>query len=78
MKAKIHPGHRHRHRRACQLGVTLYLLVNNFQFSRGISVRVHFTNMGDLNTGAWGTRKAGIKVGSVTALTAPRRKMRKP
>ncbi len=46
----------------------LYLLINNFQFTRGISVRVHFTNIGDLNTGAW-VRKAGIKVGSVTGLT---------
>jgi phospholipid/cholesterol/gamma-HCH transport system substrate-binding protein len=46
----------------------LYLLMNNFQFTRGVSVRVHFTSIGDLNTGAW-VRKAGIKVGSVTALT---------
>src|SRR5208337_2768553 len=46
----------------------LYLLMNNFQFTRGISVRVHFTSIGDLNTGSW-VRKAGIKVGSVTALT---------
>jgi phospholipid/cholesterol/gamma-HCH transport system substrate-binding protein len=45
----------------------LYLLMNNFQFSRGISVRVHFPSIGDLNTGSW-VRKAGIKVGSVTAL----------
>ena len=46
----------------------LFLLMNNFQFSHGISVRVHFPSIGDLNTGAW-VRKAGIKVGSVTALT---------
>ncbi|HUI72557.1 MAG TPA: MlaD family protein [Spirochaetia bacterium] len=45
----------------------LYLLMNNFQFTRGISVRVHFPSIGDLNTGAW-VRKAGIKVGSVTGL----------
>jgi phospholipid/cholesterol/gamma-HCH transport system substrate-binding protein len=45
----------------------LYLLMNNFQFSRGISVRVHFPSIGDLNTGSW-VRKAGIKVGSVTGL----------
>ena len=45
----------------------LYLLVNNFQFSRGTSVRVHFASVGDLNSGAW-VRKAGIKVGSVTRL----------
>ncbi len=46
----------------------LYLLMNNFQFTRGVSVRVHFTSIGDLNTGSW-VRKAGIKVGSVTGLT---------
>jgi phospholipid/cholesterol/gamma-HCH transport system substrate-binding protein len=45
----------------------LYLLVNNFQFTRGVEVRVHFTSVGDLNTGAW-VRKAGLKVGSVTRL----------
>lgn len=45
----------------------LYLLINNFQFTRGISIRVHFKNVGDLNTGAW-VRKAGIKVGSVSGL----------
>lgn len=45
----------------------LYLLMNNFQFTRGASYRVHFTSIGDLNTGAW-VRKAGIKIGSVTAL----------
>jgi phospholipid/cholesterol/gamma-HCH transport system substrate-binding protein len=45
----------------------LYMLVNNFQFTRGTTVRIHFTNVGDLNTGAW-VRKAGLKVGSVTTL----------
>ena len=45
----------------------LYLLINNFQFTRGQEVHVHFTSVGDLNTGAW-IRKAGIKVGSVTKL----------
>ena len=45
----------------------LYLLVNNFQFSRGVEIRVHFSSVGDLNTGAW-VRKAGLKVGSVTRL----------
>jgi phospholipid/cholesterol/gamma-HCH transport system substrate-binding protein len=45
----------------------LYMLINNFQFTRGRTVRVHFTNVGDLNTGAW-VRKAGLKVGSVTRL----------
>ena len=53
---------------ALATSVFLYLLINNFQFSRGVSVRVHFTSIGDLNTGAW-VRKAGIKVGSVTGLT---------
>ncbi|HVO39491.1 MAG TPA: MlaD family protein, partial [Spirochaetia bacterium] len=53
---------------ALATSLLLYLLINNFQFSRGISVRVHFKNIGDLNTGAW-VRKAGIKVGSVTGLT---------
>jgi phospholipid/cholesterol/gamma-HCH transport system substrate-binding protein len=46
----------------------LFLLMNNFQFTHGVSVRVHFTSIGDLNTGSW-VRKAGIKVGSVTAMT---------
>lgn len=45
----------------------LYLMVNNFQFTRGVEVRVHFSSVGDLNTGAW-VRKAGLKVGSVTRL----------
>jgi phospholipid/cholesterol/gamma-HCH transport system substrate-binding protein len=52
---------------ALATSVFLYLLVNNFQFTRGPTVRVHFTSVGDLNTGAW-VRKAGIKVGSVTEL----------
>jgi ABC-type transporter Mla subunit MlaD len=45
----------------------LYLLINNFQFSRGVNVMVHFTSVGDLNGGAW-VRKAGLKVGSVSRL----------
>jgi phospholipid/cholesterol/gamma-HCH transport system substrate-binding protein len=45
----------------------LYLLINNFQFTRGLEVRVHFKQIGDLNVGAW-IRKSGIKVGSVTRL----------
>ena len=45
----------------------LYLLIFNFQFTRGVEVRVHFSRVGDLNTGAW-VRKAGIKVASVTKL----------
>jgi ABC-type transporter Mla subunit MlaD len=47
----------------------LYLLVNNFQFTRGVSVRVHFKSVGDLVPGAW-VRKSGIKVGSVASLQA--------
>jgi phospholipid/cholesterol/gamma-HCH transport system substrate-binding protein len=47
--------------------VFLYLLIFNFQFTRGVQIRVHFSSVGDLNTGAW-VRKAGIKVGSVTRL----------
>jgi phospholipid/cholesterol/gamma-HCH transport system substrate-binding protein len=47
--------------------VFLYLLVNNFQFTKGISVQVHFKSVGDLVNGAW-VRKAGIKVGSVTKI----------
>jgi ABC-type transporter Mla subunit MlaD len=45
----------------------LYLLVNNFQFTRGLTVKVHFKSVGDMVTGGW-VRKAGIKVGSVTHL----------
>jgi phospholipid/cholesterol/gamma-HCH transport system substrate-binding protein len=52
---------------ALATSLLLYLLINNFQFTRGRSVRVHFTSVGDLNTGAW-VRKAGLKVGSVTRL----------
>jgi phospholipid/cholesterol/gamma-HCH transport system substrate-binding protein len=44
-----------------------YLLVNNFQFSRGRSILVHLTSVGDLNVGAW-VRKSGLKVGSVTRM----------
>jgi ABC-type transporter Mla subunit MlaD len=50
---------------AVATSVFLYLLVNNFQFVRGTAVQVHFSAIGDLNTGAW-VRKAGLKVGSVT------------
>ncbi len=45
----------------------LYLLINNFQFTRGVSIKVHFTSVGDLNSGAW-VRKSGLKVGSVTSI----------
>jgi phospholipid/cholesterol/gamma-HCH transport system substrate-binding protein len=52
---------------AAAASTLLYLLINNFQFSRGVSILVHFTSVGDLNSGAW-VRKAGLKVGSVTRL----------
>jgi phospholipid/cholesterol/gamma-HCH transport system substrate-binding protein len=45
----------------------LYMLINNFQFVRGRSVQVHFSSIGDLNTGSF-VRRAGIKVGSVTRI----------
>ncbi len=45
----------------------LYLLINNFQFVKGRTVRVHFSSIGDLNTGSL-VRRAGIKVGTVTRL----------
>jgi ABC-type transporter Mla subunit MlaD len=45
----------------------LYLLINNFQFAHGPTVRVHFTSIGDLNNGSL-VRRAGIKVGSVTKI----------
>jgi phospholipid/cholesterol/gamma-HCH transport system substrate-binding protein len=45
----------------------LYLLINNFQFSRGHSVRVHFSSIGDLNRGSF-VRRAGVKVGSVSRI----------
>ncbi len=47
--------------------IFLYLLINNFQFFRGPSIRIHFASIGDLNVGAW-VRKAGMKIGSVTRL----------
>jgi phospholipid/cholesterol/gamma-HCH transport system substrate-binding protein len=47
--------------------VFLYLLINNFQFFRGPSIRIHFASIGDLNVGAW-VRRAGMKIGSITRL----------
>ncbi len=52
---------------AIATSVLLYLLVNNFQFTRGVSVQVHFKSVGDLVPGAW-VRMSGIKVGSVTGV----------
>jgi len=52
---------------ALAASLLLYLLINNFQFTRGPTVRVHFTSIGDLNKGSL-VRRAGIKVGSVTRI----------
>jgi ABC-type transporter Mla subunit MlaD len=52
---------------ALATSLLLYLLINNFQFTRGRTVRVHFTSIGDLNKGSL-VRRAGIKVGSVTKI----------
>lgn len=52
---------------ALATSLLLYLLINNFQFTRGYTVRVHFTSIGDLNKGS-PVRRAGIKVGSVTGI----------
>ena len=52
---------------ALSTSVLLYLMINNFQFSRGRSVLVHFSSIGDLNAGSF-VRRAGIKVGSVTRI----------
>ncbi len=52
---------------ALATSLLLYLLINNFQFTRGLTVKVHFTSIGDLNKGSL-VRRAGIKVGSVTAI----------
>ena len=52
---------------ALATSLLLYLLINNFQFTRGRTVRVHFTTIGDLNKGSL-VRRAGIKVGSVTRI----------
>jgi phospholipid/cholesterol/gamma-HCH transport system substrate-binding protein len=52
---------------ALATSLLLYLLINNFQFSRGRSVQVHFSSIGDLNAGSF-VRRAGIKVGSVTRI----------
>ena len=52
---------------ALAASLLLYLLINNFQFVRGHSVRVHFSSIGDLNKGSF-VRRAGVKVGSVTRI----------
>jgi phospholipid/cholesterol/gamma-HCH transport system substrate-binding protein len=52
---------------ALAASLLLYLLINNFQFTRGRTVRVHFSSIGDLNNGSM-VRRAGIKVGSVTRI----------
>jgi ABC-type transporter Mla subunit MlaD len=52
---------------ALSASLLLYLLINNFQFVHGLSVRVHFSSIGDLNKGSF-VRRAGVKVGSVTRI----------
>jgi len=52
---------------ALATSLLLYLLINNFQFIRGRTVKVHFASIGDLNKGSL-VRRAGIKVGSVSAI----------
>ena len=49
---------------ALATSLLLYLLLNNFQFVRGLTVKVHFSSVGDLANGSL-VRRAGIKVGSV-------------
>ncbi|HET6452050.1 MAG TPA: MlaD family protein [Spirochaetia bacterium] len=52
---------------ALAASLLLYLLINNFQFVPGHSVRIHFSSIGDLNNGSF-VRRAGVKVGSVTKI----------
>jgi len=52
---------------ALAASLLLYLLINNFQFVHGHSVRIHFSSIGDLNNGSF-VRRAGVKVGSVTRI----------
>ena len=52
---------------ALAASLLLYLLINNFQFVHGHSVRIHFSSIGDLNNGSF-VRRAGVKVGSVTKI----------
>jgi phospholipid/cholesterol/gamma-HCH transport system substrate-binding protein len=52
---------------ALAASLLLYLLINNFQFVHGHSVRIHFSSIGDLNKGSF-VRRAGVKVGSVTSI----------
>ena len=47
--------------------VFLYLMINNFQFRRGTSVKILYDRIGALNVGTW-VRKSGVKVGSVTKI----------
>jgi len=43
------------------------LVINNFQFTHGRTVQVHFSTVGDLTSGS-PVRRAGIKVGTVTRI----------
>ncbi len=45
----------------------LFLMINNFQLRKGITVHVIYSHVGALNIGAW-VRKSGVKVGSVTKI----------
>lgn len=47
--------------------ILLYLMINNFQFRKGVSIKVLYDHIGALNVGSW-VRKSGVKVGSVTRL----------
>ena len=47
--------------------ILLYLMINNFQFRKGTSIKVLYDHIGALNVGSW-VRKSGVKVGSVTKL----------
>jgi len=47
--------------------IFLYLMINNFQFRRGTSVKILYQRIGALNVGTW-VRKSGVKVGTVSKI----------
>ncbi len=47
--------------------ILLFLMINNFQFRKGITVHVIYNHVGALDIGSW-VRKSGLKVGSVTKM----------
>ncbi len=53
----------------------LYLMINNFQIRRGVSVKILFNRIGALNVGTW-VRKSGVKIGSVTKIEIDKRDQR--